>query len=79
LYKKHINFGVSLPFTSQLPEMTDGIMVVIGVILVGFATERQLLSFDCKVVVLQGMNHPGGRVYTQRMGNEGMFAVLGRG
>ncbi|AES61688.1 flavin containing amine oxidase [Medicago truncatula] len=56
------------------PEMMEGIVVVIGVVLVGFSAERQLLSFDCKVVVLEGRNHPGGRVYTQRMGSEAVLA-----
>jgi len=39
----------------------------------------QLLSFVCKVVVLEGRNRPIRRVYTQKMGNDGKFAVLGLG
>jgi len=65
LYNGHINFGVSLPFTSQLPEVTEGILVVIGVVLDGLAAERQLLSFDCKVVLLEGRNHPGDSLYIE--------------
>jgi len=77
LYNKHINFGVSPSFTSELPKATRGIVVVIGADLAGLAATRQLLSFGCKVVVLEGRNRPVRRVYTLKMGNEGKFAVLG--
>lgn len=79
LDNQHINFGVSLSFTSQLPKVTRGIVVVIGAGLAKLAAMRQLLSFGCKVVVLEGRNRPVRRVYTQKMGNEGKFVVLGLG
>ncbi|CAN1775397.1 Lysine-specific histone demethylase 1 homolog 2 [Linum perenne] len=33
------------------------------------------MSFGFKVVVLEGRNRPGGRVYTQKIGRDGQFAV----
>ena len=65
MYSRHINFGVSLPFTFQLHKMTEGIVVVISVVLDGLAAERELLSFDCKVVVLEGRNHPRESLYLE--------------
>ncbi|KEH19589.1 putative spermine oxidase transcription regulator Homeodomain-LIKE family [Medicago truncatula] len=79
LYNGHINFGVLPSFTSQLPEATEGTVVVIGAGLAGLAAARQLLSFGYKVVVLEGKNRPGGRVYTQKIGNEDKFAALDLG
>lgn len=79
LYNGYINFGVSPSFTSQLPEATEGTVVVIGAGLAGLAAARQLLSFGYKVVVLEGRNRPGGRVYTQKMGHEGIFAAMDLG
>ncbi|XP_027354848.1 lysine-specific histone demethylase 1 homolog 2 isoform X2 [Abrus precatorius] len=79
LYNGYINFGVSPSFTSMLPEATEGTVVVIGAGLAGLAAARQLLSFGYKVVVLEGRNRPGGRVYTQKMGCEGKFAAIDLG
>jgi len=45
--------------------MTEGIVVVISVVLDGLAAERELLSFDCKVVVLEGRNHPRESLYLE--------------
>lgn len=59
--------------------MTRGIVVVIGAVLARLAAMRQLLSFGCKVMVLEGRNRPVRRVYTQKMENEGKFVVLGLG
>ncbi|XP_061367201.1 lysine-specific histone demethylase 1 homolog 2 [Gastrolobium bilobum] len=75
----YINFGVSPSFTSQIPEPTEGTVVVIGAGLAGLAAARQLLSFGYKVVVLEGRNRPGGRVYTQKMGGEDKFAAIDLG
>ncbi|KAJ1395495.1 Winged helix-like DNA-binding domain superfamily [Sesbania bispinosa] len=79
LHNGYINFGVSPSFTSQLPESTEGTVVVIGAGLAGLAAARQLLSFGYKVVVLEGRNRPGGRVYTQKMGGKGKFAAIDLG
>ncbi|XP_020214682.1 lysine-specific histone demethylase 1 homolog 2 [Cajanus cajan] len=75
----YINFGVSPSFMSQLPEPTEGTVVVIGAGLAGLAAARQLLSFGFKVVVLEGRSRPGGRVYTQKMGRTGKFAAIDLG
>ncbi|KAH9619559.1 hypothetical protein KSS87_012501 [Heliosperma pusillum] len=77
LYNGFINFGVSLPFSSQIPEeASEGSVVIIGAGLAGLAAARQLLSFGFKVIVLEGRSRPGGRVYTQKMGTNGKYAAV---
>ncbi|KAL2944066.1 Lysine-specific histone demethylase 1-like protein 2 [Bienertia sinuspersici] len=77
LYNGYINFGVSSPFTSHIPdEASEGSVVIIGAGLAGLAAARQLLSFGFKVIVLEGRNRPGGRVYTQKMGKDGQFSAV---
>ncbi|GAB4849553.1 Lysine-specific histone demethylase 1 2 [Ancistrocladus abbreviatus] len=76
----YINFGVSPSFTSQIPEeVIDGSVIIVGAGLAGLAAARQLLSFGFKVVVLEGRNRPGGRVYTQKMGMKGHYAAVDLG
>ncbi|GLT77021.1 hypothetical protein SLA2020_486470 [Shorea laevis] len=76
----YINFGVSASFMSHMPgESIEGSVIIVGAGLAGLAAARQLLSFGFKVVVLEGRNRPGGRVYTQKMGREGKFAAVDLG
>lgn len=78
LYNGYINFGVSPAFTSHIPEeaSSERSVLIIGAGLAGLAAARQLLSFGFKVLVLEGRDRPGGRVYTQKLGKKGHYAAV---
>ncbi|KAI3675416.1 hypothetical protein L1987_85006 [Smallanthus sonchifolius] len=80
LFNGYINFGVSPPFKAQMPEeATEGSVIIIGAGLAGLAAAWQLLAFGFKVIVLEGRNRPGGRVYTQKMGEKDNYAAVDLG
>ncbi|XP_010060514.2 lysine-specific histone demethylase 1 homolog 2 [Eucalyptus grandis] len=72
----YINYGI-LPTMPE--EVVEGSVIIVGAGLAGLAAARQLLSFGFKVLVLEGRNRPGGRVYTQKMSQNGDFAAVDLG
>lgn len=52
-------------------EVNEGTVVIVGVGIAGLAAARQFMSFDFRVVVLEGRSRPGRRVYTQKNEKEG--------
>ncbi|WCJ32125.1 hypothetical protein M5689_013567 [Euphorbia peplus] len=77
LYNGYINFGVLSSLTNDIPEFINHrSVVVVGAGLAGLSAARQLMSFGFKVVVLEGRNRAGGRVYTKKMGQKDHFASV---
>eukprot|EP01018_Ginkgo_biloba_P021970 Gb_40551 [translate_table: standard] len=76
----YINFGVAPAIKAGMPEeATKANVVIIGAGLAGLAAARQLLSFGFKVVIVEGRNRPGGRVYTRKMEGGGQIAAVDLG
>ncbi|KAJ0976059.1 hypothetical protein J5N97_018024 [Dioscorea zingiberensis] len=72
----YINFGVSPALRPRFSDDLDrGSVLIVGAGLAGLAAARQLIGFGFRVLVLEGRNRPGGRVYTERMGEKGSAAV----
>eukprot|EP00897_Mesotaenium_endlicherianum_P005957 jgi/Mesen1/538/ME001041S10744 len=64
----YINFGVAPAIRAALPAAPTGATVVIvGAGLAGLAAARQLLASGHRVVVVEGRQRAGGRVYTKKM------------
>ena len=71
----YINFGVAPAFKAARPQETSkASVIVIGAGLAGLGAARQLIAFGHKVVVLEGRQRPGGRVYTKRMEGDNLMA-----
>lgn len=76
----YINFGVSNAIRSRFPEEHGrGSVLIVGAGLAGLAAARQLLGFGFKVLILEGRDRPGGRVYTSKIGKKESLAVVDLG
>lgn len=64
----YINFGVAPAIKGRLPaERKKAKVVIVGAGLAGLGAARHLMASGHEVVVLEGRQRPGGRVYTKRM------------
>jgi monoamine oxidase len=65
----YINFGVCPDIQSDvdLTPDTRGTVIVVGAGCAGLSTARQLRSWGYRVIVVEGRNRPGGRVFTSRL------------
>ncbi|KAJ7568219.1 hypothetical protein O6H91_01G023800 [Diphasiastrum complanatum] len=76
----YINFGVAPAIKAAIPaESTKASVVIIGAGLSGLAAARQLLAFGHKIIVVEGRQRPGGRVYTKKMEGGGKMAAADLG
>jgi lysine-specific histone demethylase 1 len=76
----YINFGVAPAIKARIPvEATKATVIVIGAGLAGVAAARQLMAFGYRVVVVEGRQRPGGRVYTKKMEGDGLVAAADLG
>ena len=79
----YINFGLA-PAIKEVgwgdsgSERKIGVLVI-GAGLAGLAAARQLLSLGFKVVVIEGRNRAGGRVWTKKLEGKGVEAAVDLG
>ncbi|KAG0629790.1 hypothetical protein M758_1G130500 [Ceratodon purpureus] len=71
----YINFGVAPAIKAiKSIETNKSSIIIIGAGLAGLGAARQLIAFGHKVLVLEGRQRPGGRVYTKKMKGDGFTA-----
>lgn len=76
----YINYGVAPAIKSKIPTEKDkASVIVIGAGLSGLAAARHLMATGHKVIVVEGRQRAGGRVYTKRMEVEGIWAAADLG
>lgn len=64
----YINFGVGCISSRYLaPGAAKGAVIIVGAGMAGLAAARQLMQLGHRVVVLEGRNRAGGRVWTKQM------------
>lgn len=76
----YINFGVAPAIKARLPaERKKAKVVIVGAGLAGLGAARHLMASGHEVIVLEGRQRPGGRVYTKRMEVDNIHAAADLG
>lgn len=72
----YINFGVAAAIKARIPaERKKAKVVIVGAGLAGLGAARHLMASGHEVIVLEGRQRPGGRVYTKKMVVENIQAT----
>ncbi|XP_024386318.1 protein FLOWERINGUS D isoform X2 [Physcomitrium patens] len=80
LFHGYINFGVAPAIKARLPaERNKAKVVIVGAGLAGLGAARHLMALGHQVIVLEGRQRPGGRVYTKRMEVDSVHAAADLG
>ncbi|KAG0626735.1 hypothetical protein M758_2G147400 [Ceratodon purpureus] len=76
----YINFGVAPAIKARLPaERKKAKVVIVGAGLAGLGAAKHLMACGHEVLVLEGRQRPGGRVYTKRMEVDSVHAAADLG
>lgn len=76
----YINFGVAPAITARMPALKEkASVVIVGAGLAGLGAARHLMALGHRVIVLEGRQRAGGRVYTKKMEVENIFAAADLG
>uniref|UniRef100_A0A7I4F3X5 SWIRM domain-containing protein n=1 Tax=Physcomitrium patens TaxID=3218 RepID=A0A7I4F3X5_PHYPA len=80
LFHGYINFGVAPTIKARFPaERNKAKVIIVGAGLAGLGAARHLMALGHQVIVLEGRQRPGGRVYTKRMEVDSIHAAADLG